>query len=385
MKRRTLSVSLLIFTLLALTMTVSAQTVSPTATPNPNANISWPPPVYVLSGQFTIRGAANLPSMSGYFIEFEALNADLSTPTPELWLPATLPNTSAVQDDVLGVWDTTAVPDGIYNLRLTVNVVSGSPVQEVVGPVRVENNPPPFAATAVPTALATPITQPTLLPTPTAVSTVPTATANLSANVRSGDGTQYPVVGSLAAGQAATIVGISSLGTGWYLIHLPTGGRGWVSPSVVTVTGDLSGVQRVAPPPPPPPTAIPATATPTSTVNLVAGNFRFDPPSPNCKQTFNIYIDVANFGTSPSPSGFIGIQDLRAADGTSQGNTIGSFPVIQPGQTVNVGPIPLTINTYYNETHNLIMTIDPSNQIPETNEGDNTKTAAYTLNKASCP
>jgi SH3 domain-containing protein/CARDB protein len=382
MYRRPVTICLLILGLLALTVTTAAQGTTLTEPPNPNANISWPPPVYVLRGQFTLRGSANLPNMTGYFIEFRALNADLTEPIPELWLPATLPNTSAVQDSELGTWDTRGVPDGIYELRLTVNVLTGTPVTQIIGPVRVENTPPPFAVTPL-AATAAPL--PPLQATPTAFDTTPRVTSNLNANVRSGDGTSYPVIGGLLEGETAPIVGISSLGTGWYLIELANGSRGWVSPSVVTVSGDISSVPRVEPPPPPLPTAIPATPTPISTVNLVAGNFHFDPGSPKCKQTFNIYIDVANFGSSPSPSGIVGIQDLRRADGSLQGSTIGAFPVIQPGQTISVGPIPLTINTFYNEEHRLVMSVDPANQIPETNEGDNVKEAAYTLDKAACP
>src|SRR5688572_8623950 len=45
---------------------------------NQFVNLTWPPPVYVVRGQVTLRGSANLPQMNNYFIEFRALNPDLT-------------------------------------------------------------------------------------------------------------------------------------------------------------------------------------------------------------------------------------------------------------------------------------------------------------------
>lgn len=381
--RQTLSVVvLLIGLLLAAVMTASAQTT--TQAIDPNANISWPPPVYVLRGEYTIRGSANLPNMTNWYLEFQALPTDGTAPPNDTWTPVTLPTRSAVRDGVLGIWDTTSAPEGLYTLRLNIGLNTGSRTFYAVSPLRIENNPPPFAQPELP-VLPTQITLPTLIPTPTAFDTTPRATANRNANVRQGDGTNYSIIGNLQIGDTVPIVGISALGTGWYLIVLPDGRQGWVAPSVVDVTGDFRNVPRVQPPPPPATPTPAATATPVANINLVAGNFRFDPSSPNCNQTFNIYIDVANFGTAPNPSGFISVQDFRRSDGTFQTSTIGAIPVIQPGQTVNVGPIPLTVATWYNEEHRLLIILDPSNAIPETNEGDNVKEAIYLLNKAACP
>ncbi len=78
MYRSKLVLVLVAMMLLALAVTVQAQELLPTSTPvDPNANISWPPPVYVLRGEFTVRGAANLPNMVSYFLEFRPLNPDL--------------------------------------------------------------------------------------------------------------------------------------------------------------------------------------------------------------------------------------------------------------------------------------------------------------------
>ncbi len=383
-----LSLIIMVLLLAALTVTVQAQGIEPApdATINPSANISWPPPVYVLRGQFTIRGSANLPNMQNYYVEFRPLPSDLSAPdTGEEWTPISLPSASAVQDDVLATWDTTTAADGVYELQLTINLTSGDPATFLVAPVRVENTPPPFAVTPIaPPVLATP-TLPTIETIAPTVDTTPRVTATVDANVRSGDSTVYPVVGALLNGESAPIVGISSFGTGWYVIRLSNGRQGWISPNVVTISGDISNLPSVNPPPPPTPTPIPATATPTATTNLVAGNPYFDPGSPKCNQTFNLYLDIANFGTTANAvTGTISVQDFRVADGTFQTGTAGVVPIIQPGTTVKVGPIPLTVGTYYNEQHRIVFVVDSSNQIPETNESDNTREALYTLEKAGC-
>ncbi|MGA8204694.1 MAG: SH3 domain-containing protein, partial [Woeseiaceae bacterium] len=255
----------MVLLLAALTMTVQAQGIEPApdATINPSANISWPPPVYVLRGQFTIRGSANLPNMVSYFVEFRPLPNDLTAVDSEAgWTPISLPSASAVQDDVLATWNTTTATDGVYELRLTINLTSGDPATFLVAPVRIENTPPPFAVTPLaPTVLVTP-TLPTIETIAPTADTTPRVTATVDANVRSGDSTVYPVVGALLNGESAPIVGVSSFGTGWYVIRLSNGRQGWISPNVVTLSGDTSNLPSMNPPPPPTPTPIPATATP---------------------------------------------------------------------------------------------------------------------------
>ena len=386
MKRVSLIVLLLLLTGL---FTTAAQ--SPTATPvNPNAQITWPPPVYIVSGDFEIRGTANVPNMTAYYLEFRQRNSDLSIPAQEVWLPITMPSSTPILQNALGVWNTRTTSDGVYDLRLTIAVQGGQLVFAAIGPVRVENNPPPFAQRPnnnLQPTLAMPIATliPTLIPTPTAFSSDPTVMAVRDANVRKGDSTSYEVVGSLLNNNSAPVLGVSALGSGWYLIRLPNGTQGWIAPSVVQASGNFANVPRVNPPPLPTATPIPATATPNSAINLVAGNFSFAPGSPNCNQPFNVFMDVANFGTIASPGTILSVTDFRRADGALQTNGIGAIPPINPGQTVNVGPITLTVSTYYNEDHRLFMVIDPNNTIVEMNKNDNFREAFYFLNKALCP
>jgi uncharacterized protein YgiM (DUF1202 family) len=356
---------------------------------DPNANISWPPPVYVLRGEVDIRGSANLPNMRNYFISFRPLNDDL-TPADSEFLPAILPTTRPVQEGILGTWDTTTTDDGLYELRLTVNVRGGQPVVHTVAPLRVENNPPPFVEVET-----TPTATPTFVPPPQPTTAVPTVdltprgtVRGNSANVRTGDSTDFSIITALTQGQQVMLIGVSNRGTGWYQVRLPDGRIGWMAPSVLDVSGNLGILPFVSPPPPPPTrTPIPATLTPTpgSAANLVAGVVVFDPGTPTCAQTFVVGFDVANLGTQQTlASGTIALVDTRAADGSVQGTTVGGFPVLLPGQTFRV-TMPLTISTWYNETHRITLTIDSGNAIPEATKADNMRVVEYVLQKGACP
>jgi hypothetical protein len=358
---------------------------------DPNANISWPPPVYVLRGDFELRGTANLPNMASYFIEYRGLNEDLSSREDDPWLPATLPSTSRVVDDVLGVWQTALAGDGLYELRMTINVTSGSPVFVIVSPLRVENTPPPFAASptpvptatpVIPTLVPTPVTIPTLVPTPTAIDLTPRAEVVVgNANVRQGDSTFYPVITGLNSGTVVEVIGLSNTGSGWYQVRLPSGGSGWMAPSVVRVTGDTRNLPRVAPPPPPPPTPTP---TPVTQANLAIRSISINPDPPTCRSTFTITVQVVNNGTGPSSSGGnISVQDVHLGSGTVTASTNGVFPPLNPGQTFD-SVMRLTVDTYFNETHRLNISVDTAAQVPETNEGDNFGSRDYTLRRGDC-
>ncbi|MBX3013308.1 MAG: SH3 domain-containing protein [Caldilineaceae bacterium] len=110
----------------------------------------------------------------------------------------------------------------------------------------------PVASTDLPNPEATPSDE-TALPT-TSLATSATATlagsvvtsgANL--NVRSGAGTDYPLVGKVANGATVTIVGRSELGD-WLAIQLgsdPTE-LGWVATSYVQLDQELTGLPVVA-------------------------------------------------------------------------------------------------------------------------------------------
>jgi uncharacterized protein YgiM (DUF1202 family) len=362
---------------------------------NPFATISFPPPIYVLRGEFPIRGSANLPNMSNYFIEFRPINEDVSEPSTASWAPATVPSRRAIQEDVLGVWDTTSVDDGAYELRLTVNVRGGQPVYHVVTPLRVENEPSPFAldggaAGGAPTAAPIVTTRIPTLGAPAATITPtfdPTPRATITSargNVRSGDNTAYPVVAQLNQGQTVLILAQSTNGTGWFQVRLPNGTIGWVSPTIVSVSGNLNVVPFVAPPPLPPTPTPNVTPTPAVSANLIAGLANITPFPPVCNQQFVIRFDIANQGTQATfVGGTVTVQDVRTLDNSVQATTSTTFPALGPGVTTTV-EMRLTVSTFFNETHRLIITIDPANQVLETSKADNTRIVDYVLQPGAC-
>ncbi|MDX2159960.1 MAG: CARDB domain-containing protein [bacterium] len=220
----------------------------------------------------------------------------------------------------------------------------------------------------------------------------PVASFSEGINVRRGPGTNFaPPIGSFTAGQSTQILA-TNLDATWYKIRYGTG-EGWVYAPLTTVTGSTADLPREPGPPTPipptatpvPPTTIPATAAPASNINLVAGIVVLEPSQPRCAETFVVGFDVANLGSAPSNvSSTVSLRDVRAADGSVQSETVGGFPVLQPGETFRV-TMPITISTWYNEDHRLLLTIDPGNQVPENNDGDNTRELTYRLDRANCP
>lgn len=381
--------------LLVFAVVVSAQDISPPPV-NPNALVSWPPPVYVLRGEFTIRGTANVPNMANYFIEFRQLPEPGSAPDDEddIWFPATLPAQRPVIEDVLGVWNTLTAPDGLYEMRLTINISGGAPVFASVSPLRIENNPPPFAQIDL-TPLVTPQpttaggqSRPTLQPTPTALDTTARVVVLTDANVRSGDGVVYDVVGTLLAGESAQVIALSSLNTGWYYIQLPNGKRGWIAPSVVRAEGNTAALPRLNPPPPPTPIASPTpliTAVPVVDANLQISGLQLAPLVPTCNEAFNVFINIVNSGTQSTLSGgSVLVQDTHTATGALTASGGATFPILSAGQNFVV-VVPMTSNVFYNDQHTITARVDAGNQVGETNENDNVFTTTYTLQKGACP
>lgn len=244
-------------------------------------------------------------------------------------------------------------------------------------------NPDP----AQPAATSTP-PPPTEPPAPQATATpnVPTASFTTGVNVRSGPDVLFnPPIGSFAAGESTPILAVNPAGT-WYKVRYYNG-EGWVFGNLMTVSGDINSLPRDPGPPVPtltplPPTPVPVTATPSLNINLVAGNIRLDPNQPACNATFNIFFDVANFGQNRSPGGSISVENFAPSGAVER--TAGAFPEIDPGQTISVGPIPITISVNFEEEHRLRLTIDPNNQIAETNESDNVRELSYRLARGGC-
>jgi Bacterial SH3 domain len=139
--------------------------------------------------------------------------------------------------------------------------------------------PPTPEATATPAATEVPPS-----PTPEPATNF---TANQTVNVRGGPGTNYPRLGSLAAGQSYEVVAKNAAGN--WLEFVFDGDAAWVSADMVTVSGDVGAVevaqnipappapaaprpQPTSPPPPPQPTSPPAPPAPTFDWMYVSGS-----------------------------------------------------------------------------------------------------------------
>jgi hypothetical protein len=383
---------------------VAAQEIQPTGNPavtSPDLYISFPPPVYAHSGPLDIWGTVNVVGLSNYFIEFRPIDLGENAPVDPPWFPATIPQRAPVLEGSLGVWDTSLYADGLYEIRL-VAVLSDSTRQEfVVSPLRIANTlelpgnintgisiGDSFAATA--TALAqivnaTPSGPPTALPTPTSgAAQGPSVTALVNANVRSGDSTLYPTVGSLLRGEEAPVLSISSTGSGWFYILLDSGRRGFISPSTVSFNGDRGSLGTIAPPPVPV-TATPVpTSTPAAAPDLHFTAHNLTPPTPTCGVAFNVNVTIQNRGNAPTNTGStIEIRDIHQASGTVTTSVRVGFPVLGPGQSYSFVQ-PLTVTTFFDELHSAQVIIDPDNIIPESNESNNVSDVVYTLQKGGC-
>lgn len=124
---------------------------------------------------------------------------------------------------------------------------------------------PSKVAMPLPTATPAPSTAQVALALPTPTNTPPSTpqvSANKSINVRSGPGTDYPVIHALQTGAIAEVVG-KNLDESWWQVSLADGTTGWVYASLVQTQGQIAAVAVVDAPPPPP------TATPTQAPTLV--------------------------------------------------------------------------------------------------------------------
>ena len=370
---------------------------------NPEAHISFPPPVYVVRDSLEIRGSVTIEGMRNFFVEFRplalgAMAADEGADANE-WVPATLPRIAPVSDDVLGIWNTAIVRDGLYELRLTINSGGAEPGYYRVSPIRVENTRPDFLVddaggqqAAAPAPQPADATEPTAMPEPTAIpeptetpDPTPRVIALRGSNVRSGDSTSYSVVGGLREGDSARLRGISSFGTGWYYIELASGRRGFIHPNLVRTEGDVSSLARINPPPLPPtpippPTAVPA---PTTGPNLRIVNVYMNPHPAKCNEAYEIQPTVRNEGNAASGPFAIRVQDSRHDGAGLLEVTIGGSALAAGEQRTFGGH--LTQASYYNELHHVNVYVDSRNEVSELNEGDNHYAVApYMLDRHNC-
>jgi heat shock protein HslJ len=158
------------------------------------------------------------------------------------------------------------------------------------------------------------------LPTPEPRTPTGTVVGASVLNIRSGPGTNFPVIGSARQGDSGTIIGRSQDGR-WWVVDAPRlpGGQGWVSADFVAAT-DADDVPVIASPPPPPPTptplprptAVPPTRTPVPTAAPGA--------------TIAFWADRTQINQGECATLFWDVSNVRAVWVYPSGSNFNSFP-----------------------------------------------------------
>ncbi len=135
-----------------------------------------------LFGLITIQGTANNGNMQRYTLEFDSQDT-----AGDNFFPIAAPITQPVTAGILGQWNTTTVPDGRYQIRLSVILRDGTVLTTVVQNLHVTNKQPTPLPTSIsgsqpiqsptPGPSGTPLVQqpPTSTPQPAAVAPVATS------------------------------------------------------------------------------------------------------------------------------------------------------------------------------------------------------------------
>lgn len=414
----------------------------------PNVAIESPQSVSLLRGLVTITGTVEVPQLQLYWLQVRALNDTLEPLVEDSsgWLPITLPQATPVINGVLGEWDTTRVEDGIYELQLIAFPTGGTALEATLSPLRVENAKVAYlggqhfsvsssTVSGLPTPTAMPtggVTVATLVPLGGVAPTLavvagcnPVATAVVNANVRLGDSTGYSVVGSLSRGEQAPLIGRSTR-SAWYVIRLSNGTQGFISPTTVSIIGDVACTPLTEPPAlaftstpvPAAPSTAPAvvtlaptgvpTAAPTSapmlssvtpaptlslpilipTLNLGGilvppilptlaryadlqlADYSITNPPIVCGQRIQVFVRVNNYGAAQSTPTELVLRNYRTSTSVLIAEQIRAIPAIGIGETVEV-TFYLEIYPGSGENHLIEFALDPYNLVVESDEANN--------------
>jgi len=99
--------------------------------------LDWDPAQNSVTGTIELTGTANIPNQQIFFVE--AATYDPANPVAAQWTPIVLPQFVPVTDSVLGSWDTTSFPDGIYQIRLHAVNQNSDSMFYALAPIAVNN------------------------------------------------------------------------------------------------------------------------------------------------------------------------------------------------------------------------------------------------------
>lgn len=177
-------------------------------TPEVHGVLASPQSGDAIQGIVPVSGITAVEGFESYTLEFgiqgEAAQSWFLITTGEL----------AIENDLLGGWDTTTLTDGFYNLRLIIYSVNQSPEIIIVEGLRVRN----YSAieTNTPTPIATPIPGqvPTQTVTPTQIIPTPTSLAGNPAELNQIQIQSALISGGIGAGVIFLLIGIYTLAKG---------------------------------------------------------------------------------------------------------------------------------------------------------------------------
>lgn len=338
-----------------------------------------PAPVQEVWAVGDVLGSAAVPGMAYYYLEYAPLDDTLNVPESATWLPLTIGITEQVIDDVLATIDSRTIPDGLYALRLVVNTLDGIGYTDTVTPIRVNNVRYNQTVDNLIAELeerygivVTPEPTPEIEPPPDGSLLVAVAPDYSAVNTRYCtviDNAQCPVVGILTSREPAEALGITA--NGWFYIRLPSGITGYVSPAVVTFSGDINSLPLNTPPRPLPGSP-PSTPTPDVRADVIVNGLAIEGRDATCLQDFNVRVNVYNRGSGVSNPGTVAVQDIHVASGTIAASAYGSYPALNPGTNYTV-VVPLNVSVFINETHEL-----------RAQSGDSRVSINYVLRQGDC-
>jgi len=212
----------------------------------------------------------------------------------------------------------------------------------------------------------------------TATACTPTVITNTDANVRSGPGQVYSILGQLTQGSSAVVSGKNSDGTWWYIdFAAGQNGHAWIAGSVTTATCIPETLAIIAAPPTPIPPTATLTLTPTVTPTVTNTPLVLIPFPPVLILLGDIKLEdvflsttgevVVRVSTSGSMSG--SFQYKVYVDGSLEATKNDTLPA---GSQAFYSGVVLFPNIFDN-SNTIKVVVDPSNTISELDEGNNQK------------
>ena len=110
-----------------------------TQTP-PNLAITWPTQFAIVGGSVTVRGSVDGTTIASRQLQYGAGES------PASFTNIGTPAAGAVTNGPLGVWDVSALAEGLYSLRLSVTDGTGGTWAATVSPIRVDRTAPLFVS-----------------------------------------------------------------------------------------------------------------------------------------------------------------------------------------------------------------------------------------------